>query len=317
MSALLPAMTQEKLDTQRDVVKNERRWTVDNQPYGSWWEVLPALCFPGEHPFHHSLMGSMEDLSAASLEDVADFFRDYYTPDNAVLTVVGDFERSEAEELVTRFFAGIPRGRGKPALPFMEVPTVFGAWRREEVRDNVMVPRMFLAFRTPTFGSDGYFAASISATMLGAQRGCRLHRTLVRERQLASAATAFTFDLAKGSDLLVLDVAARPGVGAAELEAAVAEVVDQFAAHGPNEEELQRAKALLETDFVSAMQTAADRADRLSQFATYFGDAGRVNEHLARYESVRLVDMAEFARARLGENNRVSLVYIPRDVGEQ
>src|SRR3990172_6157614 len=92
MGALLPAMTQEKLDTQRDVVKNERRWSVDNQPYGTWWERLPALCFPPEHPFHHSLIGSMEDLSAASLEDVAEFFRTFYTPDNAVLTIAGDFD---------------------------------------------------------------------------------------------------------------------------------------------------------------------------------------------------------------------------------
>jgi zinc protease len=315
MSGLLSAMTQEKLDTQRDVVKNERRWTVDNQPYGSWWEVLPALCFPVGHPFHHSLMGSMEDLSAASLENVADFFRDYYTPDNAVLTVVGDFDRQETERLVTSFFGGIPSGRRKPPLAPMDVPAVFGAWHHEAIPDNVVVPRVFLAFRTPTFGSDGYFAASLYATILGAQRGCRLHRVLVRERQLASVATAFTFDLAKGSDLLVLDVTARPGVTAAGLEAAVAEVVDELAASGPNEEELQRAKALVETDFVSAMQTAADRADRLSQFMTYFNNPAQVNEHISRYESVQLSQMREFAAAFLRTNNRVSLIYVPRDLG--
>src|ERR687886_653995 len=111
MGALLPAMTQGKLDTQRDVVKNERRWSVDNQPYGTWWERLPALAFPPEHPFHHSLIGSMEDLSAASLEDVADFFRTYYTPDNAVLSIAGDFDPAEARRLVERYFGEIPRGR--------------------------------------------------------------------------------------------------------------------------------------------------------------------------------------------------------------
>ena len=108
--ALLPAMTQQKLDTQRDVVKNERRWSVDNQPYGTWWERLPALAFPPTHPFHHSLIGSMEDLDAASLEDVEHFFATYYTPDNAVLSIAGDFDPAEARELVRRYFGPIPRG---------------------------------------------------------------------------------------------------------------------------------------------------------------------------------------------------------------
>src|SRR3972149_11448651 len=103
-------MTQEKLDTQRDVVRNERRGSVDNQPYGTWWERLPALCFPPEHPFHHSLIGSMEDLSAASLEDVAEFFRSFYTPDNAVLTIAGDFDPTTARALVEKHFCAIPRG---------------------------------------------------------------------------------------------------------------------------------------------------------------------------------------------------------------
>jgi predicted Zn-dependent peptidase len=113
MARMLPAMTQQKLDTQRDVVKNERRWSVDNQPYGTWWERLPALAFPETHPFHHSLIGSMEHLSDASLDDVADFFRTYYTPDNAVLTVAGDFDRTEVLRLITEYFGPIPRGSGR------------------------------------------------------------------------------------------------------------------------------------------------------------------------------------------------------------
>jgi predicted Zn-dependent peptidase len=108
MGYLLPAMTQQKLDTQREVVKNERRWSMDNQPYGTWWERLPALCFPPEHPFHHSLIGSMDDLSAASLDDVAEFFATYYTPDNAVLSIAGDFDAGEAREFVERHFGEIP-----------------------------------------------------------------------------------------------------------------------------------------------------------------------------------------------------------------
>jgi predicted Zn-dependent peptidase len=124
MGYLLPAMTQQKLDTQRDVVQNERRWTVDNQPYGSWWERLPALCFPATHPFHLSVIGSMADLDAASLEDIEQFFATYYTPDNAVLSIAGDFDRDEAKRLVERHFGPIPRGRGKPPLPDMTLPPV-------------------------------------------------------------------------------------------------------------------------------------------------------------------------------------------------
>ncbi len=114
MGRLLPAMTQEKLDTQRDVVKNERRWSVDNQPYGTMLEKLQELVFPADHPFQHSLIGSMEDLSAASLDDVAGFFATYYTPDNAVLSIAGDVDRAEARRLVEGYFGSIPRGKGKP-----------------------------------------------------------------------------------------------------------------------------------------------------------------------------------------------------------
>src|SRR4029078_353200 len=120
MGHLIPAMTQEKLDTQRDVVKNERRWTVDNRPYGTWWERLPALAFPPSHPFHHSLIGSFEDLDAATLDDISEFFRTFYTPDNAVLTVAGDFEGTAAREMIERRFGAIPRGGGKPPLASVE-----------------------------------------------------------------------------------------------------------------------------------------------------------------------------------------------------
>ncbi|HEU4564338.1 MAG TPA: pitrilysin family protein, partial [Gemmatimonadaceae bacterium] len=178
MGALLPAMTQGKLDTQRDVVKNERRWSVDNQPYGTWWEKLPALAFPPEHPFHHSLIGSMEDLSAASLEDVAHFFATWYTPDNAVLSIAGDFDPAEARALVERYFGPIPRGERRPPLPPMELPPRFGTWLRETVEDEVMLPRLFLGFRSPAFGSDGYYAASMCSAVLGLRNGSRLHRAL-------------------------------------------------------------------------------------------------------------------------------------------
>jgi zinc protease len=317
MGWLLPAMTQQKLDTQRDVVKNERRWSVDNQPYGTWWERLPALVFPDEHPFHHSLIGSMSDLDAASLDDIKHFFATYYTPDNAVLSIAGDFDSKEARALVTKYFGSIPAGNGKPPLPDMALPKTFGGWKRVVVEDDVMLPRLFLAFRTPAFGLDEYYASSICSAILGLRTGSRLYRRLVRERQVAAEAQAFTYDLTKASDLLVIDATARPSTPAETLEREVADEVDQLVRDGVTEEEVARAVALVQTEFVAAMQSAGDRAERLSLFATYFKNPELVNEQVQHYEAVTVDDVNAFVRARLGEQNRASLLFIPRRDAEE
>lgn len=311
MGGLLPAMTQEKLDMQRDVVKNERRWSVDNQPYGTWFERLSALTFPEAHPFHHSLIGSMEDLSAASLDDIMQFFRAYYTPDNTVLSIAGDFDPVEAKKLVEEYFGKIPRGEGKPPLTEMELPLTFGRSLRIVVRDEVALPRMYLAFRSPVFGSDGYYAASVCSAILGMRRGSRLHRSLVRDRQIATDAAAFTFDLAKGSDLLVADVTGRPETSPEKLEEEVGREIDSLMTQGVSQEEVSRAIALIETDMVTAMQSASERADRLSMFATFFGEPEELNEQSAKYRAVTVNEVNEFAASRLGRDNRATLLFVP------
>ena len=313
MGRMLPALTQLKLDTQRDVVKNERRWSVDNQPYGSWWERLPALCFPDGHPFHHSLMGSMEHLSDASLDDVADFFRTYYVPDNAVLTVAGDFEHDEAVRLIAEYFGPIASGAPRPRLRDMSVTPVFGATLREVVHDAVALPRLFVGCRSPVFGSDGYYAASLAAAILGLRTGSRLEQSLVRGQRVASQASAFTYDLAKGSDLLVVDATAHPGVTPEQLETAVLAELDAMHRDGVTEPEVLRARALIETSFVTSLQSAAERADQLSRFATYFNDASLANQQVARYQAVTAADVSAFARERLGPDNRALLLYVPTD----
>ncbi len=317
MARLLPAMTQQKLDTQRDVVKNERRWSVDNQPYGTWWERLPALCFPPEHPFHHSLIGSFEDLDAASLEDVAEFFATYYVPDNAVLTVAGDFEPAEAKRLIEELYGPIPRGGPRPPLPPMTLPPTFGGERREVVPDDVVLSRIFLAFRIPPFGTEGHYAASVAAAVLGLRQGSRLYRSLVRERQVASEVSAFTYDLAKGSDLLVLDAVARPETDVATLEAALVAEVDRLIADGVTDDEVARAMALVESGFVLALQSAGERADQLSRFTTYFGTPELVNVQVEKYRAVTAADVHAFARERLGKDNRAFLIYVPKDESDQ
>lgn len=312
MGALLPAMTQKKLDTQRDVVKNERRWSVDNQPYGTWWEKLPALAFPETHPFHHSLIGSMEHLSEASLEDVEQFFRTFYTPDNAVLSIAGDLDASEARELVRKHFGSIPRGSGKPPLERMEIPERFGETLRQVVEDDVSLPRLYIAFRSPVFGSEGYYTSSVTGAILGMKQGSRLYRSLVREKQIAADASAFTFDLAKGTDLLIVDVTARPETSAEKLEEEVEREIDELVRNGVSDEEVQRAVALIQTDMVTAMQSASERADRLSMFATLLGDPALINEQSARYSAVTTAMVNDFVSNRLGPDNRAKLLYVPR-----
>ncbi len=316
MGDLLPAMTQEKLDTQRDVVKNERRWAVDNQPYGTMLEKLQELAFPRTHPFHHSLIGSMEDLSEASLDDIAQFFATYYTPDNAVLSIAGDFEAAEAKRLIAEYFATIPEGKGKPPLPPMSLPPVFGRPGREVVADNVSLSRLFLAFRSPVFGSAEYYAASVTSAILGLRKGSRLHRSLVRDRQVASDAAfpaSYTFDLAKGSDLLVVDVTARPEISPSQLEEEVEREIDLVYTNGVTQLEVNRAIALIETDLVSSLQSAGERADRLSMFATYFRSPGLINEQAAAYRAVSADRVNALIAERLGPENRASLMYVPRD----
>jgi predicted Zn-dependent peptidase len=313
MGDLLPAMTQAKLDNQRDVVKNERRWAVDNQPYGTMLEKLQELVFPPTHPFQHSLIGSMQDLSDASLDDVAQFFATYYTPDNAVLSIAGDFEPQETRTLVENYFGPIPKGKGIPPLPSMILPPVFGRRLRQVVPDNVSLSRLFVAFRSPLFGTKDYYAASVCSALLGSRKGSRLHRSLVRERQIAAEAGAFTFDLAKGTDLLVIDVTARPEISVAQLEEEVEREIDALFTAGVTQAEVNRAKALIETDLIASLQSAGERADRLSMFATYFREPELINEQSAKYRSVTTADVNRFIKERLGEENRASLLYVPRE----
>jgi zinc protease len=273
---------------------------------------LPALAFPESHPFHHSLIGSMEDLSAASLEDVEQFFRTFYTPDNAVLSIAGDFDSAEARLLVEKYFSVIPRGAGKPELKGMDIAPRFGEQLRLVVEDDVSLPRLYMAFRSPVFGSDGYYAASVTGAILGMRQGSRLYRSLVRERQIAADASAFTFDLAKGSDLLIVDVTARPETSAEKLEEEVEREIDELWKNGATQEEVERVVALIQTDMVTALQSASDRADKISMFATLLGDPALVNEQADKYNAVTAERVNAFVREYLGPDNRAKLLYVPR-----
>jgi predicted Zn-dependent peptidase len=254
----------------------------------------------------------MADLDAASLDDVRHFFETYYTPDNAVLTVAGDFDRSQTRTWIEKHFGGIKPGKGRPPIPDPGMPKIFGEWKREVVLDNVMLPRLFLAFLSPVFGTEEFYAASVCAAILGLRKGSRLYKSLVRERQVAAETQAFTYDLTKGSDVFVVDVTGLPTVTGEQLEHEVAREIDLLHANGVTPDEVARAITLIQTDYIATLQSAGERADRLSMFATYFGDPGLINAQVERYGAVTVDAVNAFVRERLGENNRASLLYVPR-----
>jgi zinc protease len=204
MGFLLPAMTQEKLDNQRDVVKNERRWRVDNQPYGDWDERIQALVYPPDHPYHHSVIGSMEDLDAATLEDVEAFFRTYYAPNNAVLTICGDFDRGEARRLVERYFGPIPRGPPVPPLPGSAgVPPPLGREVRERGDRRGRAAARLPGLPDPAVRHAGFYAVDLPRPARGRQELAPLP-ALVRERRIAQVVVAFAFPVVTGAAMLVL-----------------------------------------------------------------------------------------------------------------
>ena len=310
MGWMLPAMDQEKLDNQRDVVKNEKRQRYDNQPYGDWDERLQALVFPKDHPYHHTVIGSMEDLEAASLDDVASFCRTFYIPNNAVLTVAGDFHRDEALDLIQRYFAEIPAGDPVPELPGRpELPGLIGGTVRDHVVADVPLPRVIVAFRIPPYGSDEFAVAEVTRGVLGIGRASRLYRRLVRERRVAKDTVSYAFPLLTGSSMLLVWATGYPGASHEELEHALLEEIEGLAT--AEAAEVERAIAVTETDLVRALERTGERADLLSMFNLYFDDPDRLNRELDRLREVTPEQIRAFAEARLGADNRAVLVYEP------
>jgi zinc protease len=311
MASLLPAMTQEKLDNQREVVKNERRWSVDNQPYGDWDERMQALVYPKTHPYHHPTIGSMEDLEAASLDDVRSFFATWYAPNNAVLTIAGDFEPSTALPMVERHFGSIPANADLPGRPDAEVASRIGEEVRITVPDRVPLPRIYLAHRAPVFGSAEFDALEVSADLLGLGRASRLYSSLVRKQRLAQDVNVFLFPIIGGASIFALWTTARPGGEAALLEAALLAEIDRLASEGPSQEELERVRNLHASQVESSLERVAERADRVSMYACLFDQPERINSEVSRYQAVDARRVRAAMTEALRPDNRVVLTYLP------
>jgi predicted Zn-dependent peptidase len=307
-------MTQEKLDNQRDVVKNERRWSVDNQPYGTWDEKLQELAYPEGHPYHHSTIGSMEDLSAASLEDVSAFFATWYAPNNAVLTVAGDFETDAALAAIERQFGPIPANTDLPPGPDMDVPPRIGHEVRETVHDRVPLPRIYVVYRMPTFGTDAWDALEVAADLLASGRASRLYRSLVRERQLAQDVTAFAFPMVGGASMFALWATARPGVEPGGLEAALFDEIERLTIDGPSLDELERVRNLHAAGVESSLERLGERADRLSMYTVLFDAPEMINTEVSRYEAVDAEGVRRAMAETLRADTRVAHTTPPADL---
>jgi predicted Zn-dependent peptidase len=311
MGTLLDALSQENLDNQREVVKNEKRWSYDNRPYGSWQEKLQGHLFPETHPYHHPTIGSMADLDAASLEDVQAFFRTWYAPNNAVLSVVGDVDTAAVRASVERYFGAIPANPALPELGDLSLPPTLGAERREVVEDRVPLPRIYLGFRAPVYGDPRLDALDVAGQILAGGKGSRLHRRLVRDERLAQDVALFTLGFVGGASVCAGWATVRPGVTVERVEAAFLEELDRVATEPVTDDELARAFALVEADELGALQRVEERADRLSMYATLFDDPSLINRMLARYLSVTPDAIREVAAATFRPDNRLVLTYLP------
>ncbi len=310
MGWLVPALTEETLSNQRDVVKNEKLQRYDNQPYGDWDERLQAMVFPSDHPYHHTVIGSMADLDAATLDDVVDFFGTYYVPSNAVLTIAGDAPPERALEAAARWFGEIPAGSPIPPLPGHPDPGPrIGGTVRDRVRARVPLPRVLIAFRVPTFLDPRFHAVEVAGAVLGAGRASRLYRTLVRERRVAKDVASFVYPLITGSSMMVIWATGYPGADPAALEAALVEQVEGLAS--ATEAEVARAVALTDTRFVRMLEQVSERADLLSMFTFLFDDPDRLNREMELIRAVTGEDVRAVAERWLGPDNRAVLAYEP------
>ena len=313
MATLLDALSQENLDNQREVVKNEKRWSYDNRPYGSWQEKLQAHLYPPEHPYHHSTIGSMEDLDAASLDDVKDFFRTYYAPNNAVITVVGDVDAASVRASVERYFGGIPANPSIPPLGDLSLPPTLGREIREIVHDRVPLPRIYVGFRAPVYGDVRLDALDVAGQILAGGKGSRLNRRLVREERIAQDVALFTLGFVGGASICAGWATVRPGVPVDQVERAFHEELERLAIEPVTDDELARAFALIEADELGALQRVEERADRLSMYATLFDDPGLIDRMLGRYLSVTPAAILEVAAATFRPDNRLVLTYLPEE----
>jgi len=311
LATLLDTTTQEKLDEQRKVVKNERRQSYENQPYGRWLPLMYAAAYPNGHPYSWPVIGSQEDLSAATLEDVKEFFRQYYSPSNLSLVVAGDFDPAEAKRLVQKYFGDIAPGPAldRPARWVQSLTTE----KIVEVSDRISLERVYMGWPTPEYFSADDAAIDIAARILADGLSSRLNKTLVYDKQLATAVTSFNIT-GEIASVFVVQATARPGASLQEIERTVTAEITRLAKEGPTVAELDRARTKQESEFISGLERIGGfegKSDVLNRYNTFLGTPDRMAADLQRYRALTPAAVQQAVVRWIDTQNRVLIRFHP------
>jgi zinc protease len=311
MGFLLEEVDQEKLSNQQDVVRNERRQSYENRPYGIVEEAVFQTLFPKGHPYHGMIIGSHADIQAAKLDDVRQFFEEYYAPNNATIAIAGDIDKAATKKLIEKYFGSLKRG---PAIKPVKVdPPVITAERRLVVQDRIELPRVYMAWITPAFYKDGDADADIVAGVLGGGRSSRLFKKLVYEKQLAQSVQSYQWSNMLGS-IFMIEATARPGRTVEELEAVIDEELNSLRENGPTTAEVQRAINVLETRMMSGLQLLGGFggvADQLNHYNHYVGTPDYLTQDVMNHRNVTPASAKRFAQQYLQKNARVVVHGVP------
>jgi zinc protease len=311
MGYLLDTMTPKTVDAQRDVVKNERRQSVENRPYGMAEVVLGELLYPPGHPYHWPVIGYMEDLTAASYDDVVAFFKKYYGPSNASLVVAGDLQTQEARRLIEKWFGDVKPGA--PPEP-MTIPGVaLTSVQKKTITDRVQLPRLFLAWLTPRHYEPGDAALDMVADVLAGGKNSRLFKRLVYDMQIAQDVSAAQSSAALSSSFQIT-ATPRPGHTVAELQTVIDEEIQKLQREAPTSHELERSVNQIEASFYNRMERVGGfggTADQLNAYVTFTGDPDWFNEDLSRYRALSPLDLSAAALEFLPLGKRVELIVEP------
>ena len=303
-----PTMTQEKLDKQRDVVRNERRQTVENAPYGRAYDDSYKMMYPENHPYHFGVIGTHEDLEAASVENVKSFFATFYAPNNCSLVIAGDFDSAKIKPLVQDLFGSIPRGNVGKDRPVPDA--TLGRIVRTSMYDKVQQPKVAMYFHSPGQFKDGDAEMDIAALVLAGGQSSRLYKRLVLQDQLAVEVQA-SQDSAQLGSLFRVEVLAKPTSDLSKIEAIVDEELAKFVKEGPTADELSQRVAAIETGKLSSLQDVARRADQLNEYEYFFGEPNSLKRDLDRYRTTTPAKVAQWAAKVLTMDSRGIVRVLP------
>ena len=296
MGWMLPTMDSAKVDLQRDVVKNERRQSYENQPYGMVWDHLPRMLYDASHPYSWPVIGSMADLSAASLEDVKQFFREYYAPNNAAIVVAGNVKAADVKALAERYFGAIPRG------PAISRPTPEATPLRGDtllvLEDRVQLPRLYYAWHTVKGWAPDDAALDLAAYVLTGAKNSRLTKEMVYEDQTASSVSAFQDGKRLAGEFMVI-ATARPGTTLPTLQQTIDAEIARLAADGPTARELEQAQNAFEAGFLDGLESVGRKADRLNAYYYQLGVPDAFQRDIDRYRAVSADDVRRVVRTYL------------------